>query len=98
MWESEKYCPFESQLEGAQNIQIRFENVMMRIAIFDHNKFKLSDRGLCWKAVATFVDEINEKGFNVNSKMKSKQINNFQKLEPISLCRTCPREDFILIL
>ena len=64
------------------------ENIMLRIAIFEHNKIKLCDRGVCWKAIANFLDNINEKRFNANNRMQSKDMVNFEKLEPLSLIRT----------
>ena len=61
---------------------------MLRIAIVEHNKLNVKERGMCWRAIAKFVDDVNEKRFSVNDKMESKQIMNFEKLEPIALVRT----------
>ena len=59
------------------------ENIYMRIAIMECRNLDIYERGLCWKALANYVDEINEARFNVNAKMLEKQVNNFIKLESI---------------
>ena len=64
------------------------EAIYMLIAIINHRALDVYERSLCWKAVANYVNEINEIRFNINSKMASKQINNFVKLDAIDLART----------
>ena len=60
----------------------------MRIAIINYRALDVYERGLCWKALSNYVNEINEMRFNINLKMENKQINNFDKLDAITLTRT----------
>ena len=64
------------------------ESIYMRIEIMDCRNLDVYELGLCWSALANYVDEINEARFNVNAKMLSKQVNNFVKLDPIELVKT----------
>ena len=66
-------------------------NYQKNLYIDDFEKFKCNDlcnyeRLLCWRALAQFVDEINEKRFNINNKMMSKQ--DFETMDAIGLCKT----------
>ena len=64
------------------------EQIMMRIAIMNCNDCRVYERGLFWRALSSFVDEINEKRININIKMENKKVHNFTKLDAIDIIRT----------
>ena len=64
------------------------EKIMMRIAIVECNKLKVKERGLCWKALTNYFDEINEKRLNISLKMMAKNVNSFIKIELVDLSKT----------